>query len=166
MSRTLSLLASLALLVQQARPQYSPPDPSGFEGIQVERYYVSDVNDAADEDGSSDLAAGEVTYRVFVDLKEGYKLITVGGFVNHNITFNTTTSFFYNDDRGESWGSDINDIHLEKNTVAIDSWLSAGASTDAYWGIPKDEDTDGSVVRRFEQRWRQQQCTRRPTSER
>ncbi|MBK9539640.1 MAG: T9SS type A sorting domain-containing protein [Flavobacteriales bacterium] len=146
MSRTLSLLASLALLTQQARAQYTPPDPSGFEGIQVERYYVSDVNDAADEDGSSDLAAGEVTYRVFVDLKEGYKLITVGGFVNHNITFNTTTSFFYNDDRGESWGSDINDIHLEKNTVAIDSWLSAGASTDAYWGIPKDEDTDGSVV--------------------
>ncbi|MBP6391897.1 MAG: T9SS type A sorting domain-containing protein [Flavobacteriales bacterium] len=146
MSRTLSILASLALLVQQAHAQYTPPDPSGFEGIEVERYYMSDANDAADEDGSSDLTTGEVTYRVFVDLKEGYKLITVGGFVNHNITFNTTTSFFYNDDRGESWGSDLNDIHLEKNTVAIDSWLSAGAASDAHWGIPKYEDTDGSVV--------------------
>ncbi|MBK8340923.1 MAG: T9SS type A sorting domain-containing protein [Flavobacteriales bacterium] len=146
MYRILPILTSLAFFAHQAHAQYTPPDPSGFEGLQVERYYVSDANDAADEDGSSDLTTSEVTYRVFVDLKEGYKLITVGGFVNHNITFNTTTSFFYNDDRGESWGGDINDIHLEKNTVAIDSWLSAGASTDGYWGIPKDEDTDGSVV--------------------
>jgi len=146
MSRTLSILATLALFVQHARAQYTPPDPTGFEGLQVERYYVSDANDTSDTDGSSDLTTGEVTYRVFVDLKEGYKLITVGGFVNHNITFNTSTSFFYNDDRGESWGSDINDIHLNKNTVAIDSWLSAGASTDAYWGVPKDEDTDGTVL--------------------
>lgn len=141
----LTLLPAL-LLSSSIIAQYAPPDPSGLEGIIVERYYVSDSSDADDTDGSTDLDPGEVTYRVFVDLKEGYKMGVVGGFTNHPITFNTTTSFFYNDDRGESWGSAINDIHLNKNTVALDSWLSAGASTDAYWGIPKSEDPDGSVL--------------------
>lgn len=140
-----SLLLTTLLAASVVRGQYTPPDPSGLEGIVVERYYVSDANDAADTDGSSDLAAGEVTYRVFVDLKAGYKLITVGGFPGHNLSFNTTTSFFYNDDRGESWASDINDIHLTKNTVMLDSWLTAGAASDAHWGVPKDEDTDGSI---------------------
>lgn len=144
MRQLCTLLPSL-LLSSAALAQYTPPDPSGLEGIVVERYYVSDANDASDTDGSTDLGVGEVTYRVFVDLKPGYKLITVGGFPDHEISFNTTTSFFYNDDRGESWGGNINDIHLNKNTVAIDSWLSAGASTDGYWGVMKNEDTDGSV---------------------
>ena len=140
-----SLLLTVLLTATGARAQYTPPDPSGLEGIFVERYYVADANDAADTDGSSDLSTGEVTYRVFVDLKAGYKLITVGGFPGHDLSFNSTTSFFYNDDRGESWASDINDIHLSKNTVMLDSWLTAGAASDAHWGVPKDEDTDGTI---------------------
>ncbi len=145
MTMTRNLLPIALLSATLVNAQYSPPDPSGLEGILVERYYVSDANDAADTDGSSDLTTGEVTYRVFVDLKAGYKLITVGGFPGHEFTLNTTTSFFYNDDRGESWGDDINDIHLTKNTVMLDSWLSMGAASDAHWGVMKDEDTDGSV---------------------
>ncbi|MBK9274551.1 MAG: T9SS type A sorting domain-containing protein [Flavobacteriales bacterium] len=140
------LLSVLILLVTPALAQYTPPDPSGLENILVERYYVSDANDASDTDGSSDLDAGEVTYRVYADLKEGYKLITVGGFPGHDISFNTTTTFFYNDDRGEAWAVDINDIHINKNSVAIDSWLTIGAASDAHWGVPKDEDTDGSIL--------------------
>src|SRR5690606_7055932 len=79
-------------------------------------------------------------------LKAGYKLITVGGFPGHDISFSSTTTFFYNDDRGEAWAADINEIHLNKNSVAIDSWLTIGAASDAHWGVPKDEDTDGSIL--------------------
>ena len=117
----------------------------------MERYYESDANDAADLDGSSELVSGAVTYRVFVDIKPGYKLNTVGGFTDHEITFATTTLFFNNDDRGEAWGDNINDIHLNKNTVAIDSWLSMGAASDAHWGVLKTADTDGSLVGGVEQ---------------
>lgn len=126
--------------------QYAPPDPAGFQGLIVEPYYVADSVDASDTDGSSELVEGAVTYRVFVDLKPGYKLITVGGFTNHPITFNTSTTLFNNDDRGEAWGGSINDIHLNKNTTAIDSWLAMGAASDAHWGVLKTADTDGSVV--------------------
>lgn len=146
MNHSYTLCIALALTSTALSAQYTPPDPSGFEGIIVEKYYVSDANDAADEDGSADLATGETTYRVFVDLQDGYKLLTMGGFPSHAITFNTTTSFFYNEDRGESWATDISDTHLEKNTVAIDSWLSMGGASDAHWGVPKADDTDGSVV--------------------
>ncbi|HMQ76958.1 MAG TPA: T9SS type A sorting domain-containing protein [Flavobacteriales bacterium] len=141
-----TLLLPLLMTATGLLGQYAPPDPSGLEGILVERYYVADANDASDSDGSSDLDEGEITYRVFADLKAGYKLITVGGFPGHDISFNTTTTFFYNDDRGEAWAVDINDIHLNKNSVAIDSWLTVGAASDAHWGVPKDEDPDGSIL--------------------
>ncbi|MCB0792503.1 MAG: T9SS type A sorting domain-containing protein [Flavobacteriales bacterium] len=138
------LLATIPFRTLQA--QYTPPDPSGFQGIIVEPYYMADSADAADLDGSSQLVPGAVTYRVFVDLKAGYKLLTVGGFQDHPITFSTTTSFFNNDDRGEAWGDAIGHTHLDENTVAIDSWLSMGAASDMHWGVLKSADPDGSIV--------------------
>ena len=134
------------LIASLAQGQYAPPDPSGFEGLIVERYYVADANDAADTDGGEGLTPGAVTYRVFADLKQGYQLISVGGFTNHPLTISSSTSFFNNDDRGESWGRDIPAQHLNKNTVAIDTWLTAGAASTLHWGVPKADDTDGSVV--------------------
>lgn len=148
MERTHTLVAlAIAGLPLTSIAQYTPPDPSGLEGIIVETYYVADTNDAADQDGNDGtLTAGSRVYRVYADLKPGYKLLTVGGFTNHPITFNTTTNFFNNLDRGEAWGDAINDIHLDKNTVAIDSWLAMGAASDAHWGVLKTEDPDGSIV--------------------
>lgn len=138
---------ALGLASTTLHAQYTPPDPSGLEGIVVETYYIADGNDAADQDGSTGgLVAGAVTYRVFADLKPGYKLLTVGGFTDHPITFSTTTDFFNNEDRGEAWGDGIDHTHLDDNTVAIDSWLSMGGASDAHWGIPKADDTDGSIV--------------------
>lgn len=142
----LPLLSIASLLALASLAQYNPPDPSGMQGVIVERYYVADENDAADTDGGTGLTAGAVTYRVYVDLKPGYKLLTVGGFENHPITMGTSTTFFNNDDRGDAWGANINDIHLDKNTVGIDSWLTIGGASDAHWGVLKSRDTDGSIV--------------------
>ena len=141
------LLSAFALSFATAlQAQYAPPDPAGLEGVIVEKYYVADANDAADADGGTNLSAGSTTYRVFVDMLDGYKLLAIAGYVDHDLTFNTTTEFFYNEDRGDAFGRLINDIHLDKNTVAIDSWLTMGAASDAHWGVPKGEDTDGTVV--------------------
>lgn len=138
--------ALLGLLPMTIVAQYEPPDPGGLEGIIVETYYVADANDAADQDGSTELLEGATTYRVFVNMLPGHKLLTVGGFTDHPITISTSTSFFNNDDRGEAWGSDIPAIHLDKNTVGIDSWLTIGAASNTHWGIPKADDTDGSII--------------------
>ena len=121
------------------------PDSTALEGVIVERYYVADENDAGDEDGSAQLVPGSVTYRVFLDMKDGYEFQYLTGVIGHAISFNTTTSFFNNEDRGETWADAINDIHLGKNTVAIDSWLSVGAASDAHWGVLKSDDPDGAA---------------------
>jgi hypothetical protein len=146
MARTIILLASFLLVLVASAQEYSPPNPNGLEGIIVETYYVADADDAADTDGGAGLTEGSTTYRVFVDMLPGYKLVSVGGFVNHPLTIATTTSFFNNSDRGEAWGRDIPAQHLNKNTVAIDSWLSFGPASTLHWGVLKSEDPDGSIV--------------------
>ncbi|MBL7981016.1 MAG: T9SS type A sorting domain-containing protein [Flavobacteriales bacterium] len=126
--------------------QYAPPDPSGFQGLIVETYYVADENDAADQDGGGVLPAGSVVYRVYADLKPGYRVLTVGGFPGHPLNMSTSTAFFNNEDRGEAWGRNIPAQHLNKNTVAIDSWLALGSASTQHWGVLKSADPDGSVV--------------------
>ncbi len=144
MSRLRILLASALAYSASLSIAQTVPDSTALEGVIVERYYVADEIDAADEDGSAQLVPGAVTYRVFLDMKDGYEFQYLSGEVGHPISFNTTTSFFNNEDRGETWGDAINDIHLDKNTVAIDSWLAVGAASDAHWGVLKAEDPDGA----------------------
>ena len=126
--------------------QYFPPDSGALQGVVVETYYIADANDAADTDGGDDLEEDYVTYRVYVDMKPGYILESVFGNADHELNLNTTTVFFNNTDRGEVTGDLIDNGRLDENTVAIDSWLSMGAASDAHWGVLKDNDTDGSIV--------------------
>jgi len=117
----------------------------GLENIIVETYYVSDANDATDTDGGS-LAAGSVTYRIYVDMATGYKLQAVYGNTNHDLRIATTTQFFNNLDRGESIGRLIPDGRIDENTVALDTWITMGGATTLRLGIPKTNDTNGSLV--------------------
>jgi len=144
--RITSLLSASLLTISSAFAQYAPPDGSGLEGVIVERYYQADASDAADEDGSTGLVEGAITYRIFVDLLPGYELLTIGGYPDHPITFASSTTFFNNDDRGEDFGHNVNDTYLDNNTVALDSWITIGAASDAHWGVLKAEDTDGSII--------------------
>lgn len=138
----------LALLLSSTSTvfgQYSPPDGDALEGIIVERYYVSDTLDVTDEDGGL-LDTCSVTYRIFVDLKEDYRLQAVFGNANNTLRMETSGVFFNNEDRGEETGDVIGDNFLGDNTVALDSWLTIGAASEAHWGVLKSEDTDGSII--------------------
>jgi len=135
----------LILLFTAIFPAMSQDHSDALEGIIVERYYISDANDATDTDGGS-LVSGSITYRIFVDMKEGYNLQAVFGDLAHELGIETTTEFFNNEDRGETTGDQMKPNYLDDNTVALDSWLSLGAATEDHFGIPKTEDTDGSVV--------------------
>ncbi len=144
--RTLAIAALLALSTDIVHGQFTTPDPSGFEGLIVEPYYVADEADAANSDGGPGLVAGAKVYRVYADMLPGYKLITVGGFPEFPMSIGTSTTFFNNEDRGESWGRSIPANNLDDNTVAIDSWLTFGAASNQHWGVLKSEDSDGSIV--------------------
>jgi hypothetical protein len=148
-----SLIAlTLVCTSMTAVAQYTPPDADALENVIVEKYYISDASDACDEDGGS-LPEGAVTYRVYLDLKDGYELETIYGnqdFNNpewfHALKFKTTTSFFNNEDRGEELGTNISTGFLGDNTVALDSWLTIGGATEDHIGVPEWFDNDGSVV--------------------
>ena len=117
----------------------------GLEGVIVETYYISDSNDATDNDGGT-LPAGTTTYRIYLDLAPNTKVETVYGSPNHELRIETSTLFFNNEDRGELSGNLIGDNRLDDNTVALDSWVTIGAASESHFGVLKTEDTDGSIV--------------------
>jgi hypothetical protein len=116
---------------------------TGLNNVVVERYYVSDADDAAGSVGS--LPVGSVTYRIFLDMKPGYKFQTAYGSSTHTLYINTSTSFFNNEDRGSITPA-YTKSQAKNNTVLLDSWLSAGAACVGNFGVLKSEDNGVSTV--------------------
>ncbi len=120
-----------------------------IENVIVEKYYVSDANDATDTSGGF-LPLGSKTFRIFIDLAPGSKLKKIYGDSNHPLVFSSTESFFNNKADGQSFAKDFSKNRLQENTVALDSWLTLGQTTrlgaKTYFGILKSDDTDGSFI--------------------
>ncbi len=126
----------------------------GLDGIIVEKYYLSDAADAANatnNGAASPLNVGSVTYRVFVDMAPGYKFVQMFGNqdalgnVLHPLIFKTTTNFYNDPNNGQIFPQSNSLNNTKKNTTLIDSWLSVGGVCAAKMGVPKNEDTDGSI---------------------
>ena len=111
---------------------------NGLEKIIVEKYYVSNAADAAGSEGV--LPVGSVTYRVYADMLPGYCFRSLYGNEIHALKINTTTKFFNNEDRGAITPNGIASTQLKNNTVALDSWLSVGASATGQFGVLKSDD--------------------------
>jgi hypothetical protein len=116
---------------------------NGLESLIVEKYYVSNAADAAGSVGA--LPVGSVTYRFFVDMLPGYKFQAaygvpgVSGVGAHTLFFNTTTSFFNNEDRGAQTPT-YTKTQAANNTVSLDSWISVGGACALNLGVLKSED--------------------------
>lgn len=119
----------------------------GLEDIIVEKYYVSDANDASATDGGP-LPAGSFTYRIYVDMAPGWILQSVYASPNsaHDLRIETTTLFFNNEDRGTSTANAIGTNRLPDNTVMLDSWLSMGAASSTKIAVLKADDNDGAIT--------------------
>lgn len=135
MRKTLTLLSTLlATLVSFSQ---------GLEGVVVEKYYVTDAADAAGSSGI--LPVGSVTYRIYADLAAGYNFQALYGVPDHELRVETTTSFFNNEDYGNTSPNGISATNIRKNSTMLDSWFSVGAACNGKLGVLKTEDTDGSV---------------------
>ncbi len=123
---------------------------SQLERVIVERYYVSDENDATDNIGGT-LPAGSVTYRVYVDLMPGTILKSIYGDANHPFQISSTAPFFNNASDGQTFAKDFLKARYQENTVALDTWLTLGQTTRkqgpvTHYGILKDQDDNGSFI--------------------
>ena len=144
MRNPILLFLTLFILIKndafsQAKNGLSNDDVTALENIIVEKYYVADKKDTS-------LPKGSVTYRIYADLKPGYYVQAVYGVPNHPVILKTTTTF-YNTEMGGTSGDQIFDSRINANNVAFDSWLTIGVATQARFGILKEEDNDGSIIK-------------------
>jgi hypothetical protein len=121
----------------------------GLQGIVVEKYYkanAADVANATSNSAVTPLTTNSITYRVYVDLADGWKLNNIWGNSAHPLTVNTTTAFFNDPNNGvavNGGGTSLNNYRT--NTTFLDSYLTFGNVCAGKLGILKSEDTDGTV---------------------
>ena len=118
---------------------------NGLENIIVEKYYVSDANDTAQNSTGGVLPIGSVTYRIYADMLPGFKFQAAFGIPGHELRIETTTLFFNNEDRGAT-SPTYSKTQASHNTVMLDSWLSVGAACTGNFGVLKSEDNSAGTV--------------------
>ena len=142
MKNIVILLMALFIIVK-AKAQ------DAIKNVIVETYYVSDAKDATDVNGGM-LEPGSKTYRIYIQLKPGCKLLSLYGDKTNALKISCTAPIFNNIDYGVSFAKDMRAGDLRKNTVALDSWLTLGQVTKkaskTYFGVLKSQDTDGSII--------------------
>ena len=121
-----------------------------LQKVIVEKYYISDANDATDTLGGG-LSAGSTTYRIYVDLAPGSILKKIYGDVNHPFSIQSTSPFFHHESDGQTFAKDYVKNRYLEGTVALDSWLTLGQTTKTqasktYFGMLKNQDVDGSFI--------------------
>jgi hypothetical protein len=119
-----------------------------LENIIVEKYYISDANDATDTLGGG-IEPGTTTYRVYADLAQGTKLRRIYGDASHPIIFSSTEPFFNNKADGRSFGYQFARNRYRENTVALDTWITISSTTTSsarQGGILKANDLNGSFI--------------------
>lgn len=118
-----------------------------LENVIVETYYITDTQDATDVIGTpGGIPVGSRTYRVYLDLCDSCALRAVYGDTNHVLSIASTDLLFNHNDRGRTFGHEVNNSALDEGTTALDSWLSLRAASNQKLGILKADDTDGSIV--------------------
>jgi hypothetical protein len=115
------------------------PDPEALENLIIETYYVSGEGDAPNP------PEGSVTYRIYADLKPGYKLQIVNSDQFHPIQISTNSEFF-NSQFGATFGSEFLGALLNFNAAILDSYVTLGPAAQGYFGIEKTVDPDASSL--------------------
>lgn len=121
-----------------------------LEKVIVEKYYISDDIDSTDTYGGI-LKSGSTTYRIYVDLKPGSKLMKIYADANHKVEFASTEIFYNHAADGQSFGKDFIRNKYMESTIALDTWLTLGQTTKkqsnkTHFGILKNQDVDGSFI--------------------
>jgi hypothetical protein len=125
--------------------------PAQLENVRIETYYVSDANDATDTTGSV-LPVNSTTYRVYIDMEPGCKLLKLFGDAEHELMFSGDSTFYNHTLEGQSHARFFNIARFGESTLALDTWLTLGQTSlskpsgKTYFGTPKSLDRNGSIV--------------------
>jgi hypothetical protein len=115
----------------------------GLEGVYVEKYYVVDAKDTNVFKQAKNLELGMTTYRIYVDLKPGFRLQAVYGAPNHPLVISSTSPFYNHPEVGTSYPSILPERALKDDVALLDSWLTMGPAGENHLGVPR---TNTSVI--------------------
>ncbi|MEN9333841.1 MAG: Secretion system C-terminal sorting domain [Bacteroidota bacterium] len=120
-----------------------------LDNLYIEKYYISDSNDATDTTGGI-LPVGSVTYRIYAKLLPGSKVSRIFGEAGHPFIIQSSAPFFNHSTEGKSFGKDFLKPRLGESLVALDTYITIGQvakqGTNLYFGLPKNQDSNGSFV--------------------
>lgn len=121
-----------------------------LEKVSVEKYYITDANDATDISGGA-ILPGTTTYRIYIDLLPNTRLKSVYGSTGHPVVFESTAPFYNHATDGQTYAKEFLKNRYSEGLVALDTWMTLGQTTKTqagktYFGIPKVSDTDGSFI--------------------
>ena len=118
-----------------------------LEGVFVETYYVADSADALGDLSGNNLQPGEITYRVFLDLAPGSKVVEVFGDMEHPFSISSTRRFF-NHQQALVLSYELPLASSREDTKALDTYMTIGkiAVPIARFAVPKSLDTDGNII--------------------
>ena len=123
--------------------KYNHDDSTSLENVFVEKFYVFDSINYSPKTFQKP-SLGTITYRIFIDMKPGYKLQMVYGSPQHNLQISTSTKF-YNDFLANAiTGFNIDPKSINVGYIAFDSWVTMGAAMRGFTGIPLAEDKSDS----------------------
>jgi hypothetical protein len=140
LSGSIFIVLLLALII---KPETSKAQ---IDSVIIEKYYIADTFDATDTTQGRTVDSGSVTYRIYLDLKAGSKLLAVYGDQHHPIQIKSTAPFYNNPlQPGSNFGYLLNkNLFPSVPTLALDSWLTIGYAAKNQSGILKTQDTDGN----------------------
>jgi len=109
---------------------------NGLKEVFVEKFYTLNKADLQKSNVTGVTEKGLVTYRVFVELDSGYTLQAVYGLPEHPAFIKSTAHFYNHPGIGNTYPNLIPDKSLKKNLSYLDSWLSMGACSESFFGVP------------------------------
>ncbi len=145
MMRSIYLLLLLFFTVQST--MLFGQTGAGLEGIDVETYYISTLQDQTDYG----IPVGSRTYRVYVNMLPGYTLQAVFGSPSTNPDVDSLVIYssapFWNDPvNGANSANEMVNSLLTTGGAMIDSWFSFGSGGGTRKGILKINDSDGGLA--------------------
>jgi hypothetical protein len=118
-----------------------------FEGMIVEKYYVSNDNDTMGSFDTTKLPENSYTYRIFVDLADSVRLKSIYADSTHPIEISASQNFFQHS-FGDVYGFNIQSSlvnHQSLGRLGLDTWFTIGFATDSHYGILKEKDPDSTI---------------------
>ena len=108
----------------------------GLKEVFIEEFYTLNKADLQKGNLTGVTSKGLVCYRVYVLLDSAYTLQAVYGLGEHPAFIKSTSDFYNHPGIGVTYPNIIPDKSLKKNLSYLDSWLSMGACSESFFGVP------------------------------